>query len=174
MKKLAFAAFVALAAILAMSLMAVSVSATDVEPFTLAASAGQLRYDLPAGTVFNGTITASGTIRFWINAPSGVQIVNLGLVDGYGTFGFVAQQAGNYTLNFENEFFNPIDVSFSYTTNPDIGGAPVQSGPNITLLLVVAVVAVVGFALIFVAIRRKNKKQKIADAANSTLVASGS
>jgi hypothetical protein len=160
MKRLQLLTCVIIAALLIVSLTAVSASATTVSPFTLSSSAGQLQYDLPAGTVFNGSISTTGTVRFWVNAPNGAQIVNLGLIDEYASFGFVAQQSGNYTLNFENSLPDSVQVIFSYVTDPDISGNAdaAQTVPNYTLILVLAVVAVVGSILIIFFIRRKNKK----------------
>ena len=160
MKKLSVLTCAVVAALLIVSLTVVSASATTVSPFTLSSSAGQLQYDLPAGTVFNGSISTTGTVRFWVSSPNGAQIVNLGLIDEYASFGFVAQQSGNYTLNFENSLPDSVQVIFSYATDPDISGnnGAAQTGPNYTLILVLAVVAVVGSILIFFFIRRKNKK----------------
>jgi len=147
--------------VLIMSLTALSASATYIAPFTLSASSGQLRYALPAGTTFNGSIQTTGTIRFWVNAPSGAQIVNIGLVDNTATFGFVAQQDGNYSLNFENTLSDPVQVTFSYTTNPDLSGNssnPLQvlSNPLITVIIIV-----IGSLVIIFLVRRKNKNQDV-------------
>lgn len=127
--------------------------------FSLSAETAQYRYLLPAGTTFNGTINTSGTIRFWASDPNGNQIVNLGLVDDSGSFSFVAQEYGNYTLNFESNMLNsdPVQVTFTYLTNPDItSGAP--SSP-LNTVLISAVIIVVGSALIIVFIRFRNRKK---------------
>jgi hypothetical protein len=132
-----------------------SVSGTTVPTFTLSAQTSQLKYTLPAGTTFNGSITTSDTVRFWVSDPDGALIVNLGLVDNEAAFSFVAVQTGNYTLNFENTFPDPIEVSFSYQTNPELPGN--DSTPLIYLAIPIAI-AVFGSALMIVSIRQKRKK----------------
>ncbi|MGE5575424.1 MAG: hypothetical protein ACM3UL_04755 [Ignavibacteria bacterium] len=136
-----------------------SASAATIPTFTLSAQSSQLKYTLPAGTEFNGSISTTGTIRFWISAPNGFQIVNLGLIDQKATFSFVAQQAGNYTLNFENDFPNPIQVMFSYETNPDISTNSSTFIPLIYLAIPITI-AVAGSILILFSMRRRNKMVK--------------
>jgi len=89
--------------------------------------------------------------------PIGFQIVNLGLIDQEATFSFVAQQAGNYTLNFENDLSNPILVTFSYETNPNISTNNSLSLPLIYLAISITV-AVIGSVLIIGLARRKGKQ----------------
>ena len=152
--------------VLIMSLMSLSADATTFPTFTLGStppfSSAQLPFVLPAGTTFNGTISATGTIRFWVSAPTGAQIVNLGLIDKPTTFSFVAEQYGNYTFNFENDLLaaNPIQVSFSYVTNPDIsdGGS---SGTSLSYWITFIAIAVLGSIVIIFLVRRKNKKQTL-------------
>ena len=110
--------------------------------------------------MFNGTITTTGTVRFWISAPDGSPGLNLGLIDGTTQFGFVAQQDGNYTFNFENGVVGsvPVQVGFTYTTDPDISGGDNSTGAPLTYWAVFATITVVGSILIIVLVRRRNKK----------------
>ena len=143
-----------------MPLMALFASATTVPAFTVT-QASQLQIAMPAGTTFNGSISTSGTLRFWVSAPNGDQIVNLALIDKPITFSFVAQQNGNYTLNFENDapHSNPIQVSFSYTTNPDIYGSNSSTGIPISYLAITIIITVFGSILIIFFVRSKNKNK---------------
>jgi hypothetical protein len=143
--------------LLALAITALSASATAIPTFTLSAQTSQLKYTLPAGTAFNGSISTTGTIRFWVSDSKGFQIVNLGLVDQEATFSFVAQQTGNYTLNFENDLSNPILVTFSYETNPNISTNNSLSLPLIYLAISITV-AVIGSVLIIGLARRKGKQ----------------
>ena len=147
---------IAASLLLVVALTTVLASATTIPTFTLSAQSSQIKYALPAGTMFNGSISTTGTIRFWVSGSNGVQIVNLGLIDHEDTFGFVAQQAGNYTLNFENDFPNPVQVTFSYETNPEI---PINNSTIIPLiyLTIPFAIAVIGSVLIIFLVRRKRK-----------------
>jgi len=98
----------------------------------------------------------TGTIRFWVSDPQGVQIVNLGLIDQEAAFGFAAKQVGNYTLNFENDLPTAVQVTFSYETSPEISTNNYTFIPLAYLSLPIAV-AVIGSVLIFVLLRRKRK-----------------
>jgi hypothetical protein len=160
-------------ALLMLSLIALSASATVVPTFTVT-SLSQLPIVLPAETVFNGSILVSGTIRFWISDPSGAQIVNLGLVDDVAAFSFVAKQDGNYTFNFENDLpsSNPVQVTFSFVTDPDIDGGGNPTGVSLGVLPIMVVIAVVGSVAIFFIIRRKNKKHTAATKSHSAPYAS--
>jgi hypothetical protein len=133
-----------------------SASAVSIPTFTLSAQSSQLNYALPAGTTFNGSISTTGTIRFWVSDPQGVQIINSRLIDQKAAFGFVAEQVGNYTLNFENDLPTAVQVTFSYETNPEI---PTNNSTFISLayLSIPIAVAVIGSVLIFVLLRRKRK-----------------
>src|SRR5208283_88796 len=130
--------------------------ATDTTKFTLALESNQIKYVIPAGTVFNGSIANTGMVRFWITAPNGEQIVNLGIIDKTSSFSFEAQQNGTYTFNFENDLPNTITVTFSYTSNPQLPNNTTSTPP--TFILTIIIVAVVGSLLIFFGIRRKTKK----------------
>jgi hypothetical protein len=143
------------------SLIAPAAFATTIPTFTLSSSGAQLPITLPAGTTFNGSISTTGTIRFWVNDPNGIQIVNMGLIDNSGSFGFVAAQDGNYTLNFENDLpnSNPIQVTFSYTTNPEISSGNSSAGTPTIYLVISVIIAIVGSILIILFINRKGKKQ---------------
>ncbi len=157
MKKTKSLFFAALTALLVTSLIALPAFGTTVPTFTLSASTTQLPYLLPQGTTFNGSFVTTGSVRFWVNAPNGLQIVNLGIIDKAATFNFTAQQNGTYTLNFENDLSNSIQVSFSYTTNPQIPGNSNSTEASLLYLLVIVIIAVSGSLLIIFTVRRKNK-----------------
>ena len=156
MKKTKLHALCVISALLIMSLMAPLAVATTIPAFTLSSSTVQIPIVLPAGTTFNGSISTTGTIRVWVSDPNGSNIVNLGLIDKAATFSFAAQQTGNYTLNFENDLPNSIQVSFSYTTNPDIPDNN-NSGIPLSYLAIPIIIAVVGSILIIFFGRRKRK-----------------
>lgn len=158
MKRTKLLMLTVLTALLTASLIALSVSATTVPAFTLSSSSAQIPIVLPSGTIFNGSISTTGTVRFWVSNPNGATIVNLGLIDKAATFSFVAQQDGNYTLNFENDLPNPIQVAFSYTTNPDISGGNNSTIP-VSYLLIPIIISIVGSILIIFFARRKSKKR---------------
>ena len=169
MKKSKLIALTALIVLLITSLMLAAVFATTIPIFTLSSSGAQLPIILPAGTTFNGSISTTGTIRFWVSDSNGIQIVNLGLVDRSSSFGFVALQEGNYTLNFENDLpnSNPIQVTFSYTTNPDISGGNSSTGTPLIYLVISIIIAIVGSVLIIFLVRRKGKRQAKVDERSS-------
>ena len=152
-----------------------SASTATFPTFTLSSSSTQLHYVLPAGTQFNGSISTTGPVRFFLSAPNETLIVNLGLIDKTTPFSFTAHQTGNYTLNFENDLPNSIQVTFSYVTNPDISGGNNSGGIPLIYLPIFIIIAVFGsFIILFVA-RRKYKNQYRADnktvATNPTLSA---
>jgi hypothetical protein len=158
MKKTKLLTLAAMTSLLLTSLMATSALAVTVPPFTLSYSSEQVQYTLPQGTIFNGTISTSGSVRFWASAPNGAQIVNIGIVDKNAVFGFVAQQNGTYTLNFENDLKNQIQVTFSYETNPDISGGNNSTEISSTYLLIaIIIIAVTGSLLVLLIMRRKRK-----------------
>ena len=157
MKKIKILPSIAITSLLIMSFMALLASATTLPAITLSASSAQLPIILPTGTTFNGSISTTGTVRFWVTAPNGVQIVKLGLIDTTTTFSFVANQNGNYTMNFENGLTNPIQVTFSYVTDPDIPSVNNSTGIPLVYLLLSIIIAVLGSILIIFFVRRKNK-----------------
>ena len=140
-----------------MSFMALLASATTLPTITLSASSAQLLIMLPTGTMFNGSISTTGTVRFWVSAPNGAQIINLGLIDKAEKISFVANQNGNYTLNFENSLTDSIQVTLSYVTDPDISSGNNSTGIHPVYLLLSIVIAVLGSILIIFFIRCKNK-----------------
>jgi len=146
----------ALTVLLFASLMGATVFATTVPTFTLSASSKQLQYVLPQGTTFNGTIATTGSVQFWVNSPNEFEIINLGIIDKTTTFSFVATQNGTYTLNFENDMSNSIQVTLSYVTNPVIPGSsnPTGISPSYLLLITVVVAVLASFLIIFI-LRRK-------------------
>jgi hypothetical protein len=155
MKKTKLLISTALAALLLTSLMVLSAFATTVPTFTLSASSNQLQYVLPQGTTFNGTISTTGSVQFWVSAPNYTEIVNLGIIDKTTSFNFVAQQNGTYTLNFENDLSNSIQVTFSYVTNPVIPGSNNSTGNSLSYLLITVIIAVLGSLLIIFVLCRK-------------------
>lgn len=156
MKKVKIMVFAALTVLLLASVIDFSVFAITEPSFTLSASSNQLEYTMHAGTTFNGSVSTTGTVRFWVTAPNGAQIVDSRLIDKTGSFSFVATQNGTYAMNFEEDMANSIQVTFSYTSNPQI---PDTNNSSVTpiYLLVTAIIAVVGSILIIVIIRRRTK-----------------
>jgi len=134
--------------------------ATEVEPFNLSHSTGQLLYVLSVGSIFNGSVSATGSVRVWMNAPNGEQVINLGLIDVSTSFGLVAQQNGTYILNFENDLQNTISVTFSYQTTPELFEGKRDSNPSrisLDYLIIPIFLSIFGSALILLVMRRKNK-----------------
>jgi hypothetical protein len=160
MKKTKFAICVTFAALLLISIMVSSTFATTVPTFTLSSQLSQLTYLLPQGTTFNGSISTTGSVRFFVSAPNETIITNLGIIDKPTTFGFVSQQNGTYTLTFENDLPTSIQVTFSYVTDPEISGSNNSTGIFPIYLLIVVIVAVIGSFLIIFMMRRKSKFEK--------------
>ena len=160
MKKTKLLISATLAVLLLASLMAVEAFATTVPAFTLSASSNQLQYMLPQGTTFNGTIATTGPVQFWVSAPNNAEIVNLGIIDKTTTFSFVATQKGTYTLNFENDMSNSIQVTFSYVTNPVIQGIN-PAGISQSYLIITVIIAVLGSILIIFIIHAKTKTRPL-------------
>jgi hypothetical protein len=142
-----------------LSLFVFSASAITIPTFTVT-SISRLPIMLPKDTTFTGSISTSGILRFWINGPDGTQVVNLGLIEKSATFNFVAQQNGNYTLNFENDQLGskPPQVDFSFETNPDLPNSYNSTEPSFIYLSIPIIVTVLGSILIIVFVRRQNKK----------------
>jgi hypothetical protein len=111
---------------------------------------------LPSGTTFNGSVSTTGDVRVWVNSPS-EEIVNLGIIDKTTAFSFVAQQSETYSVNFENDESDNVQVTFSYVTNPVIPGSNSSSGVNQTYLAITAIIAVLGSLLIIFFLRRQSK-----------------
>jgi hypothetical protein len=161
MGKIQTITFTMLTTLLLMSSLILASADVTVPTFTLSSSIIQIPYLLPAGTTFNGSISTTGTVRFWANAPNGTQTVNLGLIDETAKFSFVAKETGNYTLNFENDLPTSVQVTFSYATDPEISsGNPTGTPLNYSIALIV--VTVVGSILIIYFVRRKNKNRDVA------------
>jgi hypothetical protein len=159
MKKTKILPLAALAVLLLTSVTSLSVFATAEPTFTLNFSSKQLQYVLPQGTTFNGTISTTGSVRFWVNAPNEAQIVNLGIIDKTTTFSFLAKQNGTYKLNFENDMPNSIQVTFSYTTDPQIPTNDNSTGLPLTYILIPIIIAGLIGIFIISLLRRKNKIQ---------------
>jgi hypothetical protein len=161
MKKTKLLTLTLLTALLIMSWTTLSAFATTVPTFTVSPlSTSQVPVVLPTGTTFNGSISVTGTVRFWVSDPNGAQIVNLGLIDNTAKFSFVSQQNGNYTMNFENDQPNadPVQVTLSFVTNPDISAGN-STGTPLIYFIILVVIAVVGSILIIFLVRRKNKNR---------------
>ncbi len=161
MQKSKVVTIVAIIAMLSISTFTLTASATNVPSFTVT-ELSQLPIELPAGTTFNGTVASNGLIRVWVVAPEGAQGISLGIVDKPTDFGFVAAKEGNYTVFFENGAHgsSPVQVNFSFTTNPDITGDDQQSGIQLINIAAIVVVGVVGSVLIFVTIRRGERRKQ--------------
>jgi len=144
--------------ILLTSLASLSALATTYPTFTLSASSNQLQFALPQGTTFNGTISTTGSLRFFVSDPNGREIVNLGIIDKNKTFSFVSLQSGTYLLNFENDLHNTIQVTFSYETNPELQSNSNSTGTSLIYLVIPIIIAVVGSLLIIFVVRRKKIK----------------
>jgi LPXTG-motif cell wall-anchored protein len=141
---------------LMLTLMASQVSASTTVSFTVT-QISQTQFLLPAKTILNGSLFDTSTLRCWVSAPDGSQIVNLGLIDHFTSFGFMASQYGNYTLNFENglPIANPVQVTFTYSTDPEVTSNHNSTGTSFTYWVVVAFILVLGTLLIVFLIRRK-------------------
>ena len=134
-----------------------SASAYTVPTFTLSGTE-YLQYTLPQGTVFNGTVATTGSVRVWVSDPNLTQVVNLGIIDKTTSFSFAAQQNGTYTVYFENDMPNSVQIDFSFTTDPQIQfntGTP--EWLSTVYLIVTVVVAVLGSVAIILFLRRKGK-----------------
>ena len=148
---------VVLAVLLAASFTA-SAFAYTVPTFTLSSQTNILQYTLPQGCVFNGTVGTTGSVRFWVSDPNWTQVVNLGIIDKATSFSFVAQKNGTYTFNFQNDLPNSVQITFSFTTNPQIQVTADNSAWQSTLYLIATVViAVLGSVAIILFLRRKDK-----------------
>lgn len=148
----------AILTILIVSLSLTSLTSAAVTTnFSITGSIKQIPINLPAGTIFNGTITATGTIRVWASDANGSLVANPGLVDNQGQLNFIAVKGGVYTLSFENNLPDTVQVTFSYQTDPDTSGENTSVLP-ISYLPVFIIVTVVGCILIIYFARRKNKQ----------------
>ena len=161
MKKARLLILATLAIFLSALLTASSAFAVTEPTFTLSGSSNQLLYVMHQGTIFNGTIATTGSVRFWVSAPNQETIVNLGIIDKTTSFSFVASQNGTYTLNFENDMSNSIDVTFSYTSNPQIQDLNNSAGIPLIYLLATVIIAVVGSILIIFIIRRQKSSDRM-------------
>ena len=161
MKKTKLLTLTLFIALLMMSWTTLLAFATTVPAFTVSPlSTTQIPIVIPSGTTFNGSISTTGTVRFWVSDPNGIQIVNLGLVDNAAKFSFVSQQNGNYTMNFENDQpdADPVQVTLSFVTNPDISAGN-STGTPLSYFIILIVIAVVGSFVIIFLVRRKNKNR---------------
>jgi hypothetical protein len=134
----------------------VSVASATTTTFTITTSTKQYALDLPAGTIFNATITTTSTIRVWASDANGSIVANLGLVDNSAQLNFVATKGAIYTFSFENSLAESAKVTLAYQTDPELSSDNTSMLP-ITYLPVFIVVTVVGCILI-VYFSRKNRK----------------
>ncbi len=139
-----------------MSFTALLTSATITENFTITGTTQQYILDLPAGTIFNGSITTTGLVRVWVNDANGSIVANLGIFDQNAQLNFVAAKEGNYTINFEDDLPNTIQVTVSYQTDPELQTDSSSLLPYVYLPVFV-VVTVAGVVLILF-FSRKNRK----------------
>ncbi len=143
-----------------LALFATPIYAANEQTFTLNQSIAQFRYTLPANTTFNASISTTGAVRVWLTEPNGTAIINSGIIEKDTTFSFVAKQNGTYTLNFENDVASPIQVTFSYQTNPPLEGDNNNSvDALLSLLPILVVITVVGSVLIVLFIHRRNSRK---------------
>ena len=141
-------------------LMALSAFATTVSTFTLPSfSSTNVQCVLPLGTTFNGSIHTTGDVRFFVSAPNGFEIVDLGIIDKTATFNFTAEQNGSYTMNFENDLSNSIQVTFSYATNPMIQSGNNSTGISLDYSLMVVSIAALASFLIILLLQCRSKAQ---------------
>lgn len=165
MKKTIMITCTLLAALLFASFGVFSAFADTTQTFTLAGSSNQFQFVLPEGATFNGSVSTTGLIRVWVNGPSQIAILNLGLIDKTTTFNFVAQQNGTYLINFENDLSSSIQVTFSYITNPSVQGISTSGSSStsqeisLTYTLITVVAAVAGSVVIILLLRRQKKLQ---------------
>lgn len=163
MKKTKLLFSVSLTVLLLTSFLSLSVFCVSVQTFTLPSfSATYLQYVIPEGTTFNGSISTTGSVRFFASDPNGSEIVNLGIIDKNASFGFLAQQTGKYTLNFENELPNSdVQVTFSFVTNPAIQSTNNSSGiPFVYVLTTIEIIVALAVLLIIFFMRRRQSKIK--------------
>ena len=162
MEKTKLLTFSALIILLSTSMMAASALTTTVPTFTLNFQTNRLQFVLPQETTFAGTITTTGSVRVWVSDPNQAQIINIGIIDKTAIFNFQATQNGTYTINFENDLHNPIQVTFSYETNPPLLGNNNSTGKTFSMLQLTEIIAAIVLAslLIFIIIRRINKNRK--------------
>jgi maltose-binding protein MalE len=147
-----------LTVLMLLSLTVSLASATTTETFTVnPPSTTQFTFNLPKDTTFNASILTSGTIRVWVTNSGVSQIVNLGLVDQTANLEFTASQDGNYSVNFENDLPNAVQVTFSYDTNPQVSGTDSTLIPLSYLPVFIAIVVLGSIFLLFL-VRRKNRK----------------
>jgi hypothetical protein len=143
----------ALAPFMTPSAFATTIPLFTVQPY----SASYIIYTLPEGTAFNGSISTTGDVRVFVSNPSNVEIVNLGIINQATTFTFTATQNGNYTLCFENDLNNAVDISFSYVTDPAIPNntnSPFPI-PFSDLLTIIGIVAIAVILILRFALRHK-------------------
>jgi hypothetical protein len=150
-----------LTALLLLSLTAFPAYAGTTETFTInPPSTTQYTFYLPQGTTFNGSISTSGTIRVWVTNSSGGQVVNLGLIDQTVNFGFASVQDGNFSINFENDLPNSVQVTFSYDTNPQIPKTDLTLIPLSYLPVFLAIVVLGSILILIFAHRKKTLRNK--------------
>ena len=143
---------------------------TTLPPFTINFSTNQLQFALTQGDIFNGQISATGAVRFWVSAPDGGQALNLGIVNQTQTktFSLIPQQNGTYTLNFENDMPTDVQVTFSYSSTSISANGGASGKINIYYLALTVGLAVAGSGVVILLLRRKTMPPNSAEPAKVT------
>lgn len=149
----------ALTLLLVASFIVLTAQAATTETFTVTQTTYQITLDLPVGTIFNGSLSTTSTVRVWVSDANGSLLANPGLVDTTASVNFVAAKEGNYYINFENPLSNTASVTFTYQTDPDISSGSSSLLP-FWLLPVFVVITIVGCIVIFYFGRKKRKHAK--------------
>jgi len=136
--------------------MTACVSASTTETFTVSQATKRYTFELPQGAIFNGSLTTTGPVRVWVNDANGTQLANLGIVESTGQFNFVAENQGNYYVNFENNLANTVEVTFTYQTDPELENS---SAFPVALLPIAAIVIAAVCIILVIVIRRKFKDE---------------
>lgn len=119
-----------------------------------------LVFNLNNGDQVSGSVSVTGgsgnDVNFWITSPTGATVYNSQRVSGGTTFTLSANEAGAYTLHFDNSFslFSSKQVTVSY----DVSTTLIPGSSPVTSYVVVAVVVVLLVAL-YLALRKRGKKQ---------------
>jgi hypothetical protein len=152
MKTMRFA-LTALTLLLATHSLLLTAQASTTETFTVTHNTYQITFNLPADATFNGSLSTTATVRVWVSDANGSLVKNLGLVDSTASFSFVVAQEGNYHVYFENSLSTSATVTFTYETDPELGGGSLLPFWLWPVFVVVAVAG--GIVVIYLSRRRK-------------------
>jgi hypothetical protein len=144
--------------LLVASFLALSASATSTETFTLTQNTYQITFNLPAGTIFNGSVSTTNTIRVLANDANGILHANIGLVDSHTDFSFVAAKTGDYFVIFENPLSITAQVTFTYKTDPELSKS--NSLIPLSFWPVFVIITIFGCVLIIYLSHRNRKYKK--------------